>query len=391
MTAAPEADIHVNQIQLSTSIPGTISETHLLSVLAKRVYDIDPSGNCRMAASGHDFEFDTKFYHETGELMMADFELYPLKPLTDVVIKGDVKGSSKQKIIQAQVQVAGYSKLSILVFGSRKAYKDPSGIIRFTDPEPIDVIPLRYDFAYGGADKVAEENLPPMNKDVQKAFPGVDFDYSSQYRYPRNPCGKGYLVENTERALEDFDLPNLEDPNMLLTPKNLLVGHPENWINQPLPRATDWVNMAWFPRIAYFGILPLYNKKALQGQLPEHYFHWAEPDILVEKEMEKKFNIRCANGASCGLQYPHLNGSESIRFTNISGKSDFVLQLPNDKPRIWIDGRKGKLVETSAVLHTVLVDLNENKLTLVWRGSGPALRPYHLEELKTMPFKVEWR
>jgi hypothetical protein len=42
------------------------------------------------------------------------------------------------------------------------------------------------------------------------------------------------------------------------------------------------------------------------------------------------------------------------------------------------------------VVHTVLIEPDEMRLSIVWRGNAPALRPYSDEELAKMPLKVEW-
>lgn len=384
--------IKINQIQLSSTLPTGGKENFILSVLAKKRYLIDANGYCVPENKDDSFELDTKYYHEKGELMMADYELYPYKPMTDLVVKGSVKGNGKSKVIQAFIQMGNFVRVNIQVTGRRFAFRNGHGDIRFSEPDPIESVPLRYDHAYGGFDKVAEEKLQPVPKDFEKAFPDVDWDYASEFRYPRNPCGKGYVVENSARIFEELELPELEDPNTPLTPSNIIVGTPQNWINQPMPRATDWVNMAWFPRIAYFGILPIFDKKALKGMLPEHTMRLAEPDILHEKPIEQKFNLRATNGASLGLQVAHLKGGESIRFQNIHPlRQEFILQLPKEQPRIWVDGRNGKMLETKPVMQTVVVDLDEGYVSIIWQGVGQALRPYMEEELKTMPFKVEWR
>ncbi len=381
-----------NQIQLSFVKKDGIFEKYFLNVLAKRTYNINLDGQCAKSENNDFFDWDTKYYHPKGELMMADYELYPFKPLTDVIIKGNVQGKNRLGQINATVEVGDNTKFEISAFGKRLAYKDKFGKILFTKPDPIDIIPLRYDMAYGGFDSVAEEKLAPVPKEYVNAFPDVDWDYSSIYRYPRNPCGKGYVVEDNARAFENLELPNLEDPSMPISPENLIVRLPENWINQPMPIATDWVNMAWFPRIAYWGIMPLYVKEALKGELIEIRKKWADYDLLSERPMEEKLNLRGNNGASPGLQFPYLHGDELIQMVNIHPqKRVFVLELPNDIPKIWVDGRNGKLKETNPVIHTVLIEPEENKLTIIWRGDAPALRPYFDEELTKMPFKVEWK
>jgi hypothetical protein len=41
------------------------------------------------------------------------------------------------------------------------------------------------------------------------------------------------------------------------------------------------------------------------------------------------------------------------------------------------------------VIHTLLIEPDERRLSIVWRGSCAALRPYAREELESMPFWVE--
>jgi hypothetical protein len=54
------------------------------------------------------------------------------------------------------------------------------------------------------------------------------------------------------------------------------------------------------------------------------------------------------------------------------------------------DGRKGKLNPTEPVIHSVVLGPDDNTVTILWRGSAPALRPYFNQELDTMPFRARW-
>ena len=44
---------------------------------------------------------------------------------------------------------------------------------------------------------------------------------------------------------------------------------------------------------------------------------------------------------------------------------------------------------TEPRLHTVLIEPDLERVTLVWCGSAPALRPYLPDELARMPLRVE--
>jgi hypothetical protein len=366
---------------------------NFLSVLVKKSYQLLSDGKCVKSDLSIPLHFDFQFKKENEELLNEDTDLYLNKPFTDLVIKGQCYcvGSIKESYVIVEVSNQK-TRLDLKICGKRLAYKDQYGEIMFTKPEHLQNIPLEYNFAYGGVDLIAEEKFIHPDQKLLDAIPGFDWKKVSPFRYPRNTCGKGYLVENNAMAFENLELPNIEDPLTPLSPSNLIVGKPENWIYQPLPRSTTWVNPSWFPRIAYFGVLPPFDSSAKLKMLPEYLQKLVEPDILENKLIAEKLNIRASNGASLGLQFPYLNGNESIRLVNIHPKKqDFMLQLPNDRPKIWIDGRNGKLIATVPVIHTIVIEPDENRLSIVWRGSGPAIRPYHEEELKTMPYKVEWK
>ena len=120
---------------------------------------------------------------------------------------------------------------------------------------------------------------------------------------------------------------------------------------------------------------------------------WADTDLLRSTSDIKKsqFSFRACNGASLGLQSRHLHGGESCRLTNIHPKrKEFIFQLPKEMPKIKVDGRNGKLLNTNPVMHSVIIEPDENRLSIVWCGSAKAIRPYFEEELKTMPFEVNW-
>lgn len=377
--------------QLSTSIFEKNKEKYFLSVVTKRTYIIDKNGICKPSSEQQELHKDVDFYNVDGELIKNDYDLYPLKPFTDVIIKGSIKGINNSTSLQTSVEIENQAPFLITVFGNRKAFKNNYNKIIFTEPEIIDTIPLRYDFAYGGIDYTAEEGMPDVPNDLKKANPGMDWGGSSLYRYPRNPCGKGYIVFDNPKAFENLDLPNLEYPKMRLTPDNLVLNDPYNWVNQPLPRATGWLNLAWFPRIAYIGVLPFNDRKGYIKNIPETIDNLVEVDLLQIIDNPIPFNIRASNGGSLGLQFSSLRGNEFIKLKNIHPDSrNFVMQLPGDIPKIWVDGRNGKLLETYPVMHTIMLEPEENRLSIVWRGSAPALRPYMQEELKSMPFKVEW-
>ena len=362
----------------------------ILSVITKKSYHLTLQGNCIPQDVSLTLCDEFKFYTDCQDLLKEDLDEYPLKPFTDVVVKGEARNIQPLPFFESLVQI-GSHKVSFSAIGNRKAYLTPGGKIKFTSPELIQQIPLRYDFAYGGKDLIAEKKLELPSPELTEAFSEEIAWFSiSPYRYMRNPCGKGYIVEESNDSLETLELPNLEDPTDLLTPESVIVKDPLRWMEMPLPRCTDWVSPTWFPRIAYLGLFE-YPQKS-NRPLGEIIRHWAEGNIIERKTAGNSFNFRFTNGASLGLQLPYLKLREQITLVNIHPKlKEYSFRLPEEYPKIWVDGRNGKLLETKPVIHTIVIEPNENRLSLVWRGSAPAVRPYLEEELKTMPYKVEWK
>jgi hypothetical protein len=102
--------------------------------------------------------------------------------------------------------------------------------------------------------------------------------------------------------------------------------------------------------------------------------------------------FRFTNGASPGLQVPHLRPGATISLTQMHAAAPRLdIVLPDDAPKISVDGRNGKLAATEPVIHNVEIEPDAGRLSIVWRGAAPALRPYMQAELEKMPLRVEWR
>lgn len=363
---------------------------YILSVLAKRTYTIEQDGRCVLAAA------QVPIFSEAGdnpvcpELLDHDLDLYPFKPATDVIVKGHAFSDVSCSTLEVSVQIGRWGK-AIRVVGDRRATLSANGQIVFSEPTPFHKIPLRYDRAYGGRDLAAEAKYgnPAMEleKYVDKTI--IDLDAASPHIYPRNPAGAGYLIEPTKEAVEQLLLPNLEDPLDQLTPLRIAAGKPGNWPLMPLPQAFDWVHYGWFPRIAYFGFLPKFEPQS--HPIAEVVRGLAPADILKPGRQQEKFSWRFANGASLGMQLPYLNGDEQCLLVGVHPKQrQLAFHLPGQCPSIWTDGRNGKLNETHPQLQTLVIEPEELRITMLWRGCAKALRPYLPQELDTMPFKVQW-
>jgi hypothetical protein len=364
----------------------------ILVVLAKRTYTFVPGQPCEVAPEQLALRTQPVFDADRGNLLITDVETYPWKLLTDVVVRGHVYPEGKG-YANAEVRVAPFVK-TLSVHGDRCCTRAADGRVLFSEPEPFEKMPLEYDRAYGGWDKRSEARrgnrwsaLAPYAQE------GSDLHAYNPFVYPRNRHGRGYLVDATPEAIDELVLPNIEDPADLLRPERLASGHPHAWHTMPLPAGTTWVPPAYFSRGAFVGMFPFW--KDLPDTLPE----FSRAFLPVEVKKVSVFDpsthplvFRFTNGASPGLQVPYLRPGARVGLSQMhaSAKS-FEIEVPNDVPRISVDGRNGKLVPTDAVMHHVEIEPDHGRMSIVWRGAAPAMRPYMQAELDKMQLRVEWR
>jgi hypothetical protein len=364
------------------------SGANILAVLVKATYAFLPDGRVFPSQEQVPLVDALQRDPEAPGVLADDTDLYPHKLATDVVLKGHAYAPGHRTGFRAALRVNAVRK-QIDVVGDRRCTLR-HGRILFSSPEPVTKVPLRYDRAYGGEDAAATaKHGNPFEELARYLGPELATIRPSFWAYPRNPAGRGFLVEPTPEAVEQVLLPNLEDPLDPLTPERLACGSLERWPGMPLPQAMGWVNLGWFPRLAYFGFVP--EHAPLDQPLAEVARGHAPADILVDKPLTEKFDFRCANGGSLGLQLPYLVGGEEIELTHLHPQAGrVVFRLPTARPQLWTDGRDGKLSETKPVIHSVIIEPDAGRFSIVWRGSAPARRPYQPQELATMPFLVRW-
>lgn len=364
-------------------------------VVAKRTYAIQADGRCRLHEVQQPLFDDLVLEDDLPDAALQhDCDLYIHKPMTDVVVLGHAHGRAGETQFRAGVWVGALGKV-LQVTGDRTATMGPNGQPRFSPPAPIEAISLSYRNAYGGRDHVAEALHGNPYAALASYMTQADLRRASPYVYPRNPSGKGYLVEASPEAIEGLPLPNLEDPEDLLRPVALAAGAPGRWCEMPLPWSTAWVDPGTFPRIGLFGVIPATDAdvrpfEEVRRQLaPSSLLQPRSDDPL--HAVTHHFDPRCANGASLGLQLPTLAGNETITLARLHPRQErLVFALPGSPPKLFADGREGRLAEAKPVLHSVILEPDEDRVSLVWCGRARARRDYMPDELMQMPLRVQW-
>jgi hypothetical protein len=366
----------------------------VLSVLAKCTYNFRPSGGCILSDTQVPLIAEPVYDEVTGSILETDTDLWPFKPMTDLVIKGHAYNTAVRPSFHIGARVDKTSKL-IQVHGDRRASLGLGGRILFSKPTTLERLPISYALAYGGRDAVTEAEYGNPVEDLRPFLPPATTDKNisdaSPFVYPRNPAGRGYVVEKTASAIEAAVLPNFEHPNDLLSPERLVVEQPERWPLQPVPASLGWLDYGAFPRMAWFGVVPDHDPALDVRRIGEMRLGYVGADILADKETSQPLTLDGANGASLGLRVPYLKGGEEIELLNVTPHLEAVrFRLPTERPTLSVDARNGKLGPTSPVIHSVVVEPDLYRVAITWRGCAPALRPYGGDEIAKMPFAAEW-
>jgi hypothetical protein len=361
---------------------------YILALLAKRTYRVDGRGRC-IPGEQRPLVVEVAPHPQCPGLLAADTDLFPFKPATDVVVQGHAYAYQPSYSFLAGLTL-GRFQFQVLVTGDRHCDFDPSGRARFSQPTPVLKVPLSYDRAYGGVDHAAlARHGDPLAALIPFLAKEADPSVLPGYAYPRNPEGRGFLVEVDRDRPEPLNLPNLEDPRDFLTPDRMVVGSMGAWPRQPMPWSTDWVPHGWFPRLAYFGFVPAHDP--LTSTPPELARGLGPPDLFTNAPIEQKFNLRFANGAAPALQLPYLRGDEDMVLEHFHPtQKSWRIRLPDERPKLWIDGRNGRLTETKPVISSIVISPDREEVSVVWCGSAVALRPYMPDELDKMPYGIRW-
>lgn len=362
-----------------------------LAVTAKRTYRVRSTGRCVPADEQVPIVAEPAV--DDG-LLLADVDVFSFKPGTDVVVtaRAHAPGGSAVPELVAGATVAGRT-ISLRVVGRRRVVRR-GGAWAFSDPEPFTSSALDWREAYGGIDGPSREKVdPPFLAPLQQAS-RYDLKLATRAAYPRNPVGKGYVLEDRPE-LEGLELPTVEDPEDPLTPGRLVVGHPDAWTRQPRPAGLGWVNYGWFPRSAFLGL----DRVALPpgtspsgARVVEVDRGWAPADVLTGRPLEVRFHEKAGNGAPPPFVFePHLSGREEVTLTNLDPRApSLTFELPGERPRIAIRPLGEGEREAPAKLMSVLVDATRRLVSLVWAGVVLPRLPHAPQHGPEVGFRVEW-
>lgn len=367
----------------------------IVSVVFGMTFAVDASGTC--TAKGYTIVEEPDFErarvatrYTKPSLLTRDVDTWAWKNLTDVVVRGTARSDKPAASLEVALSVVGpKTKLerSLVVTGDRFVDRGATGLV-LTDPVPFVEMPLTFDRAYGGTDELAEERQADeetLNFFV-KHLDREENEELSAYSYPRNPAGKGYLIDPDGAA--GLPWPNLELPDDRLRLEALARPALE-WGPRPYPACFDWFHHAWYPRSAFAVGAPATH----DGRTPdaERRLGFFEPG-WDKKPITERSPHPFANGAHPYLCRNRLVGDEvvTVRRASKDGR-DFVARLPGLAPTVSLRLLGEGALKIPGSLDLLLVETELEQVTLVYRATHFSKREHlPLDWIERSPYSVAW-
>lgn len=372
-----------------------------VGLVLKRTYVFQDGGGCELADEDRqeDVSLEEEVYDELAPPRVSpvrlDNDTMAFRPRTDLVLQGNAYTYfSGVHTTHVSLRVGAFER-SIRVYGERRVVRGPDGALRFTSPEPFDRIPLRYDRAYGGVDVTAfrRHPAPKMLRELAQAAPGIPVDTDTPFHYARNPCGRGFLIEEDEESLAAVEVPNLEFPFDWITPERLAAKSIDGWIGAPLPACMDWQSCLWFPRIAYLGAAPFPPNYA--GPVRETELGWAAADIARIQPATQRLDLplrpEFTQAASAGMSVDRVSPGEMVELRNLHPVYPFcAFRLPDEVPLAHMECRAGEWTALEPRLNAVVIRPEEDEVVMIWCASAPVDARFEPEDPDEIRRQITW-
>ena len=288
--------------------------------VVKATLDIVPDGVATL--SDEQFEVspaEELFEDEIGNSCYYPGDFVPMKPRTDLLLIGTCFAPKPRvRRVDVAFQVASWYK-KLVVFGARRwGVRRGTGEAVMGEPEVIDSLPIRYEYAHGDP----ADELNPYGSSMDK-------EYDKE----------GRLI---------WHLPNIENPDNLIAHIN----------DKPPPAGYGPLSQFLPSRIRKRGT---YNEIWMRRRRPY------PPDDI---------DWSCYNAAPDDQQYPgYLLGDEPMRFFNMHREHpQLVTRLPGLQPHCFVHFQTAERRIWSNMplqLDTLWVNLDLMKIVLVWRSRKP--------------------
>jgi len=261
-----------------------------------------------------------------------------VKPATDLVLVGNAyapRPGTTELVVAFQV---GGVKRALRVVGDRTFYR-AAGSVGMTRPAAFEVIPLRWERAFGGWDRSSPEE---SQHDLE----------------PRNPVGVGFKAKHG-RFVDGLRCPNLEDPARPF----------QGWGDRPAPAGFGFVSPHWEPRARYAGT---YGEAWQKERAP-----------LLPTDFDRRFFQAAAPGL---VATGYLQGNEQVVASGVTLAGGLSFSLPGvAPPRVAVEHAGREDVTVPTCLDTVVVDAEAEKVLLTWRCNLVVREPTAVKTIRVLP------
>lgn len=312
------------------------SEVWLIAV--KATFDILPDGSTTVAAEQPPVLRLPEHFGEPGKSSIRyDADLVLTKKTTDIVLVGHACAPAGQQVPQLDVSLrVGPLHKVLRVFGDR--HWGASGA---STPALFERMPLVYERAYGGVD-------------AHSATPEKDWD-------GRNPVGTGFAVSG--KHAEGLRLPNVEDPAQPI----------KSWRDRPGPAGFGVIASHWQPRA---GLAGTYDTRWMKTRQP-----------LAPEDLDDRW-YQCAPADQQAPQW--LRGGEPVAMRNLTPQG--LLQFALPRLHLGLETRfhdGDRQVHRSKQLHTVILEPDVPRVSLVWHSALPCHTRVHKLQRTVVTLKAE--
>ncbi len=278
------------------------------------------------------FEVD-EFFGEPGESAQKhEYDFARFKPACDVVMNASAYADYgfQEKVVDVNLRIDDKIDKSIRVHGPR-VWRSDLGLVSIDEADYFERQEIHYGLTYGGVDKTWEA-------DGQTAT------------YLANPVGIGYQPNAPRKAFVGQPAPQLES-----------LKHRISGVNDNAPPMSFGVISKNFPeRLKYAGTYDDHWLKNVRPLLPddfdERFYQCAPPDQRM----------------------PYIRGNEVVTLTHLSAR-DAVVQFKLPRYKLFMSHMKGGLneIEIEARADTLIIEPDENRFSIVWRGNIPIQNTIH--------------
>jgi hypothetical protein len=299
-------------------------------VAVKATFDINPDGSTSVAQEQPPVLRTPEYHGEPGKSSIKyEADLVLTKTCTDVIVLGHAYAPHNEPVAQcdAGFKVGPIQKM-LRILGDRGwTAHGPAA------PRAFARMPLMYERAFGGVDPLSPR-------------PDRDWEW-------RNPVGTGFAVswESAKQVL----LPNIEDPRRLI----------RGWNDRPPPAGFGALAGSWQPRVSLAGTYDdewaASRKPLLPHDFDDRFFQYAPPD-----QQSQGF----------------LRGDEPVVLSRLTPGGDLRFVLP----RLFLGFETsfyggGRTMHTTRNLHSVILEPDHPRVSLVWHSSLPChFKVHQLEQ-----------